>query len=60
MKIVYPLLFQFNSLQTTASRKNYVSIFPSFISGLGEVGFLNWVHEIFSKRGTSPFFHLAT
>ena len=59
MKIVYPLLFQFNSLQTIASRKSYVSILPSFISGLGEVGFLNWVHQIFSKRRTSTFFHIA-
>ena len=39
MKIAYPILFKLSSLQTLASSKNYVSIFPSFISGLSEVGF---------------------
>ena len=40
LKIVYPLPFQLSSLQTLASSKNYVSIFPSFISCLSGVGFL--------------------
>ena len=40
LKIVYPLPFQLSSLQTLASSKNYVSIFPSFIIGLSGVGFL--------------------
>ena len=38
-KIIYPLLFQFSSLQKLPSSKNYVSIFPSFISGLSEVSY---------------------
>ena len=56
MNIVYPLPFQLSSLQTLASSKNYVSIFPSFISGLSEVGFLKQVYKIFGKTRTSIFF----
>ena len=40
MKIIYLLLFQLSFLQTLASTKNYVSIFPSSIKGLLEEGFL--------------------
>ena len=59
MNIVYPLLFLLNSLKTIASSKNYVSIFASLISGLPEVGFLNWIDQIFGKRGTSLFFQIT-
>ena len=55
MNIIYPLVFQLGSLQTRASSKNYVSIFPSFISALSEVCFLNQVYHIFGKRRTSRF-----
>ena len=57
-KIVYTLLFQFSSLETLASSKNYVSIFPSFISVLSEVDFLKQVYQIFGKTRTSPFFQI--
>ena len=39
-KIADPLLFQLSCLQTLPSSKNYVSIFPSFNTGLSEIGFL--------------------
>ena len=58
MKIVYPLLFQMNSLQTVAGSKNYVYIFPSFISGFSEKGFLKYYYDAFGKTGTSPLFQL--
>ena len=59
MKIAYLLLFQLSSSQTLVSRKNYLSVFPSFISGLSEVGFLNQVHEIFCKTRSSHFFQIT-
>ena len=59
MKIVCPLLFQLWSLQTLASSKNRVSIFPSFISSLPEIGFLKKVYQIFGKTRTSPFFEVT-
>ena len=34
MKIVYLLLFELSFLQTPTTSKNYVSIFPLFLSGL--------------------------
>ena len=40
MKIVDPPVLQFSSLQKLASSNNYISIFPSFMSGLSQVGFL--------------------
>ena len=58
MKIVCPLLFQLSSLQTLASRKNYVSIFPSLIRRFSGVGFLKQVFQIFGKTRTSPFFQI--
>ena len=45
-----------SSLQTVAGSKNYVSIFPAFISRLSEVAFFNWVDQMFIKTMTCPFF----
>ena len=47
-----------NSLQTVAGSKNYVYIFPSFISGFSEKGFLKYYYDTFGKTGTSPLFQL--
>ena len=55
MKIVCPLLFQLSSLQTLASSKNYVSIFPSLIGRLSEVGFLNRFFRFLVKQELLPF-----
>ena len=55
-KTVYLLLFQLSFLQSLASSKDYISVFPSFISGLSEVGFLMQVYERFGKTRTSVFF----
>ena len=57
--IVYHLTLQLSSLQTLASRKNYVSVFRSFINGLLEVGILDFVYGIFGKTRTSPFFQIT-
>ena len=59
MKIVYPLHVHLSSLLTIASSKNYVSIFPAFISGLQELGFLKLVYQIFGKTGTSLLFRIT-
>ena len=58
MNIVCPLLFQLTSLQTLASSKNSVSIFPSFIIVLPEKDFLKYVDQVFGKTRTSPFFQI--
>ena len=58
MKIVCPLLFQMRFLKTLQSSKNYISIFPSFISGLSLVGFLKKVYQIFGKRKTFRCFQI--
>ena len=59
MKIAYLVLFKLNSLRALASCKNYVSIFPSFINGLSEVGFLKEVYQTFGQTRPSPFFQIT-
>ena len=58
MRTVDLLPFQLSSLQTLVTSKNYVSIFPSIISGLSEVGFFNYVYQIFGKTRTSLVFQI--
>ena len=60
MKIPYPLLFQLSSLQTLDNSKSYVSIFPSFLSRLSKLGFLNQLHQIFGETKTSFFFQITS
>ena len=59
MRTVDLLPLILSSLQTLASSKNYVSIFPSFISRLSEVGFLNKVDQILGKTRTSLSFRIT-